>query len=111
LLHGAGSALRVPGQHRKHYAPSTPSWRFAQIPADALEDPQSAWLWCGEGPATAGPSVHLSNDPHAYAQGLYAALYQLDNLGLQRLLIQTPADTPDWAAVNDRLARASQLLA
>jgi L-threonylcarbamoyladenylate synthase len=110
LLHGAGSALRVPGQHRKHYAPSTPCWRFARTPADALEDPHCAWLWCGEGTASAGPAIHLSSQPGIYARGLYAALYQLDNLGLQRLLIQTPADTPDWAAVHDRLTRASQLL-
>jgi L-threonylcarbamoyladenylate synthase len=110
LLYGAGSALRVPGQHRKHYAPSTPCWRFARIPVDALEDPHCAWLWCGEGPASAGPAIHLSSQPRIYARGLYAALYQLDKLGLQRLLIQTPTDTSDWAAVQDRLTRASQLL-
>ena len=111
LLHGAGSVLRVPGQHRKHYAPATPSWRFTRTPEEALQDPHCAWLWRGEGPATAGPAIHLSSQPRAYAQGLYAALYELDNLGRQRLLIQSPADTPDWAAVLDRLARASQLLA
>ena len=110
LLHGAGSALRVPGQHRKHYAPATPSWRFTRTPEEALQDPQCSWLWCGTGPASAGPAISLSHEPQAYAQGLYAALYQLDNLGLQRLLIQLPADTPDWAAVHDRLARASRLL-
>ncbi|OYT92314.1 MAG: hypothetical protein CFE49_20240 [Pseudomonas sp. PGPPP3] len=110
LQRGANSEVRVPGQHKKHYAPTTPCWRFTEVPADALEDPQCAWLWCGEAPACAGPSVQLSDQPHAYAQGLYAALYQLDNLGMQRLLIQLPANTPEWAAAHDRLARASQVL-
>jgi L-threonylcarbamoyladenylate synthase len=110
LLRGAASTVRVPGQHRQHYAPATPSWRFAQIPLAALEDPHCGWLWCGAGPATAGPAIQLGNEPHAYARGLYAALYQLDNLGLQRLLIQLPPDAPDWAAAQDRLARASRLL-
>ena len=108
LQPGGGSTLRVPGQHRKHYAPATPSWRFTRIPEDALQDPQCAWLWCGTGPASKGPAIQLSNEPRTYARELYAALYRLDNLGLQRLLIQRPADTPAWAAVHDRLARASQ---
>ncbi|MBF7728790.1 L-threonylcarbamoyladenylate synthase [Pseudomonas sp. N040] len=111
LLRGADSAVRVPGQHKKHYAPTTPSWRFAQTPVADLGNPQYAWLWCGEGLATAGPSISLGNEPSAYAQGLYAALYQLDGLGLQRLLIQLPTEAPAWLAVHDRLARASQLLA
>jgi L-threonylcarbamoyladenylate synthase len=34
----------------------------------------------------------------------------LDNLGVQRLLIQTPPQGEAWGAVHDRLARASQPL-
>jgi L-threonylcarbamoyladenylate synthase len=111
LQQGGSSTLRVPGQHLKHYAPATPSWRFTRIPEDALEDPQCAWLWCGTGPASKGPAIQLSNEPRAYARELYAALYRLDNLGMQRLLIQLPEDTAEWAAVHDRLARASQPMA
>jgi len=110
LQHGAAGQLRVPGQHHKHYAPDTPALRFQQAPTDALTDPQCAWIWCGTPQITAGPALDLSADPEQYAQGLYAALYALDKLGVQRLLIETPPQGEAWGAVHDRLARASQPL-
>ncbi|BEV73420.1 MULTISPECIES: L-threonylcarbamoyladenylate synthase [unclassified Paludibacterium] len=106
---GAKGGLRVPGQHHRHYAPHTPAWRFSEVPAEALADAGCAWLWCGGAQASAGPALDLGDDPKAYARALYDALYQLDHLeGISRLLIQTPPDTPAWAAVHDRLHRASQ---
>lgn len=110
LLRGAAGELRAPGQHHKHYAPGTPCWRFQQAPSAALQDPSCAWLWCGNAQPSQGPAVDLGADPAHYAQGLYAALYQLDSLGCQQLLIANPPATPEWAAVHDRLARASQPL-
>jgi L-threonylcarbamoyladenylate synthase len=107
---GAQGDLRVPGQHHRHYAPRTSAWRFAEPPADALEDAATAWLWCGGAVPSAGPALELGSDPKAYARALYDALYQLDHLDAARLMIQTPPDTPAWAAVHDRLNRASQPL-
>ncbi len=110
LARGEAGELRVPGQHHRHYAPGTPTQRFQQAPSSALQDSRCAWLWCGDAQPSAGPALNLGNDPERYAQGLYAALYELDNLGLDRLLIQTPPEGEAWAAVHDRLARASRPL-
>ena len=107
---GAAGELRVPGQHHRHYAPATPSLRFSQPPAQALADPACAWLWCGQAQPSAGPAIDLGNQPQAYARQLYAALYRLDRLGAQRLLIQLPPAGEAWQAVHDRLARAAQAL-
>ena len=102
--------MRAPGQHHRHYAPGTPTWRFRQAPPEALADPQCGWLWCGDARPSAGPSLDLGDDPDQYAQALYAALYRLDNLGLRRLLIQSPPEQEAWAAIRDRLSRASTAL-
>ncbi len=110
LARGEAGELRVPGQHHRHYAPGTPTQRFQQVPTMALQDPRCAWLWCGAAQPSVGPALDLGADPERYAQGLYAALYELDNLGLDRLLIQTPPPGEAWAAVHDRLARASRPL-
>jgi len=110
LARGEAGELRVPGQHHRHYAPGTPSLRFHQAPAAALKDPRCAWLWCGTAQPSAGPAIDLGSRAEGYAQGLYAALYELDNLGLDRLLIHSPPDDETWAAVHDRLSRASRAL-
>lgn len=110
LARGEAGELRVPGQHHRHYAPGTPTQRFQQVPSSALQDQRCGWLWCGAAQPSVGPALDLGDNPERYAQGLYAALYELDNLGLDRLLIQTPPPGEAWAAVHDRLARASRPL-
>lgn len=102
--------VRVPGQHHRHYAPTTPALGFQQAPSAALDDPKHGWLWCGQAQSSQGPALNLGSDPERYAAGLYAALYQLDALGLERIYIQLPAQQEAWAAVHDRLARACQAL-
>ncbi|MFM9967297.1 MAG: L-threonylcarbamoyladenylate synthase [Burkholderiales bacterium] len=46
--------------------------------------------------------------PSRYAQTLYANLRHLDATGADLILIETPPDTPAWAAVMDRLRRATR---
>ena len=46
-------------------------------------------------------------EPSAFARKLYAALRELDAAGCQAILIEAPPAEPAWAAVNDRLRRAS----
>ena len=45
--------------------------------------------------------------PAAYANALYALLRELDRGGYDAIWVETLADTPAWAAVNDRLRRAA----
>ena len=46
------------------------------------------------------------NAPH-YAHDLYANLRLLDAAGVDRILVETPPDQPEWRAVADRLGRAA----
>ncbi|NCV41343.1 MAG: hypothetical protein EBW11_12440, partial [Betaproteobacteria bacterium] len=46
-------------------------------------------------------------DPQAAAAALYDTLHRLDASGARRILAQLPPNTPDWAAVRDRLTRAA----
>ncbi|MDU9400270.1 L-threonylcarbamoyladenylate synthase [Pseudomonas sp. zfem003] len=110
-LEDKAGGLRTPGQHHRHYAPATPALAFVQPPVHAIASPRCGWLWCGQPLPCQGPALDLGDDPKAYAAGLYAALYQLDALGLEHLYIQLPPADEAWAAIHDRLARASQRLA
>ena len=102
------SGVRAPGQHHRHYAPSTPAQGFHQVPSEALQSPRNGWIWCGQSRPCQGPAIDLGADPERYAAGLYAALYSLDARGLEQLYIQLPPQHSTWAAVHDRLARACQ---
>ena len=50
--------------------------------------------------------LRMPRDPLAYAQRLYAALRELDSARCEAILIEAPPETPEWAAVSDRLRRA-----
>ncbi len=47
--------------------------------------------------------VSISDDPSEYAADLYTTLHQLDNEDWDRIVIEMPPDTPEWAAIRDRL--------
>jgi len=89
----AGSGLHAahlsPGLHPKHYSPRTrvliagrdevpPAARVVRVKAEAL-------------PVAA----------------LYATLHELDDQGYDAIVVELPPDTPEWAAVRDRLTRAA----
>jgi L-threonylcarbamoyladenylate synthase len=47
-------------------------------------------------------------DPDAYARELYAALHSFDDSSCELVLIERPPDSPEWAAITDRLERAAR---
>jgi L-threonylcarbamoyladenylate synthase len=53
------------------------------------------------------PVIQMPKNPHDYAQALYAALRELDNLGLDRIVVEQPPEGETWHAVNDRLRKAT----
>lgn len=106
LLDGDPTKIRVPGQHHRHYAPKTRTSCFEDIYRLDLSNPSFGWIWCDQVTMTAGPAIHLGNHPAHYASGLYAALYELDELGLSHIYIQQPPNNNDWIAILDRLTRA-----
>ena len=52
--------------------------------------------------------VRVLPDPATASRRLYATLHEFDEAGLDFILIVMPPPTPEWAAVRDRLTRASQ---
>ena len=49
-------------------------------------------------------------NPADYARLLYASLRSLDSAALAAIYIELPPDQPMWAAIRDRLGRATQPL-
>ena len=71
----------------------------------AADEPHCVLLALESLPAdTQGLSLPLQSE--AYAQGLYAALRELDSRQAACILIEKPPTGPDWLAVNDRITRA-----
>ncbi len=104
-----GASPRHSGGLDRHYAPKTPA---RLVPTHAL-DREIAKL--GDKLAVLAFSrpdervdywLRMPRDPHAYAQRLYAALRELDGAHCEAILVESPPDTPEWAAVLDRLRRA-----
>ena len=42
-----------------------------------------------------------------YAAQLYSTLHMLDDLGVERIIVDLPPDSDDWLAIRDRLRRGS----
>jgi L-threonylcarbamoyladenylate synthase len=113
----ASGALPSPGMLPRHYAPRTPllcveggsGEMVAQLLRDGL---RVGWVTFSPKPDLVVPSglvhVQLPPDPSAAAAELYALLHQLDDAGLDRIVVSLPPDTETWAAVRDRLRRAGQ---
>lgn len=84
--------MESPGQHARHYAPSTPMYllttRF-------------------ETPVGRGLILNLPNNPTTCAAVLYADLHAADKEGWDWIGVVEPPDKPEWAGIRDRLRRAS----
>jgi L-threonylcarbamoyladenylate synthase len=99
-----GPAHASPGLHTRHYSPKTPLVMVEQgrLPANG----RGAYLWT-ERPAAAARAIHMPNDPHGYAARLYDILHQVDAEGWDWIAVERPPRQPEWAAIHDRLERAS----
>jgi L-threonylcarbamoyladenylate synthase len=107
------STVRHSGGLERHYAPRTPA---RLVPTHALDKEISRWKESGKESAAvlafSRPDervdywLRMPRDPSAYAHKLYAALRELDDARCEAILVEAPPDTPDWAAVRDRLERA-----
>ena len=106
----SGGAARSPGLMLRHYAPRVP---VVLIDASGLLgtlraadgvlflDPQA-----GDGQAAARAIV-MPSDAAGYAARLYAALRELDEAGVRRIVVEVPPRDGDWIAIHDRLRRAA----
>lgn len=96
----SGQAHAAPGMHERHYSPRTP------LVLTNAPDAAGAWLFYAH-MANAARAFQLPNDPNEYAAHLYSALHELDREGWPVISVEPPPDSPAWAAVLDRLKRAS----
>ena len=101
---------RHSGGMERHYAPRTPA---QLVQPHALDAAIAKWKDRVAVLAFSRPDervdfwLRMPKEPAAYAQRLYAALRELDSAGCEHILIEAPPDSPEWAAVLDRLFRAT----
>ncbi len=100
----AGTAHAAPGMHHKHYSPRTPVKLVSegQLPLAG----RGAYLWLSQ-PASAAKAIAMPNEPEAYAAAIYGVLHELDAEGFDWIAIESVPNEPQWAAIADRLRRAS----
>lgn len=106
--HLHGKAFPSPGMLARHYAPKTPVICLENPAIEMIENFKKDGLKAKllDFRKTEG-ALNLPDDPEGYASGLYAALHQLDEAGLDRIVIAMPPDMPEWLAIRDRLKRAA----
>jgi L-threonylcarbamoyladenylate synthase len=106
-------ASRSPGQMAKHYSPRTPlvlaqSDEEALAMADQLCREELSWGWLALGdPVTEYGVIRMPLEPEEYAAQLYTELHAFDQADIDRIVVTLPPDTPEWAAIRDRLTRAA----
>ncbi len=91
-------APRASGSLASHYAPRTPVTIVARdaIAAERARGTRVVVLELGARP-----------DAARYGHDLYSRLRELDHARAERILVEAPPASPEWEAVNDRLARAA----
>jgi L-threonylcarbamoyladenylate synthase len=106
---------RAPGTLEKHYAPRTP---VMLVEGDVIDELARSFARQGKRIAVLARNarqplldkltwIAAPEAPAAYAHDLYANLRQLDAAGCDVMLVEEPPLAMEWAAVRDRLGRAS----
>ena len=115
LAAAPADAPRAPGTLAAHYAPRTP---LILVEGDLALELAASLVRQGKRSAVLAHSarppltpglewVAAPADAAGYAHALYASLRRLDEAGCDVLLVERPPQSPEWAAINDRLARAA----
>jgi L-threonylcarbamoyladenylate synthase len=94
-----GDSTKSPGQYRRHYAPRTKAVLVTEFSQNAhgisFSEPKTDHI------------ILAGHDPHEYAKNLYAALAELDTLGVEVIEILCPPETEEWAPIWDRITKAA----
>ncbi len=109
-----GATPRVSGSLAAHYAPVTPmrvvaSDRLLNLLLAMRHSGRRTAALCHSQPPQAGmPHVWkmLPAEPVGYAHDFYSALRELDRAGVENILVEALPESPEWAAIADRLRRA-----
>jgi L-threonylcarbamoyladenylate synthase len=87
--------------HRQHYRPRTPL--FLHIPRTG----RGAYLFLNTGAADHIRNLRMPANAAEYGARFYGTLHELDAEALDWIAVEMPPDTPEWAAIRDRLRRAA----
>jgi L-threonylcarbamoyladenylate synthase len=109
------SKIRAPGMMAVHYAPETlallcPADTLISMIDDLCAQGKNIGILVFSPAMYSLPCSNLQRLPEQaehYETALYSALRELDKLQLDMILIEQPPDIEAWAAVNDRLSRAT----
>jgi L-threonylcarbamoyladenylate synthase len=110
---GGTGAPRVSGALASHYAPRTPVVLLARealaptLARLAAAGRSAALIVTDAALAVGSAHVPLPSQPDGYAQGLYAALREMDGAGADVILVERPPQQAAWTGINDRLRRAA----
>ncbi len=108
---------RSPGLLGRHYAPRAHVllWNTAELAtavarAHASQEAGRRVGSIGFSPLPLDAALQrvLPGDPDGYARQIYAVLHDLDEAGCDVVLVERPPDSPEWAAIVDRLERAAR---
>jgi L-threonylcarbamoyladenylate synthase len=113
-----GPVLKSPGLLTRHYSPRAAlkvwSWNdIAELKsrAAALGFPASEIHVVAHthlpGIEEFGRVSVVPRDAEAFARALYSELHRCDELGASIILVEKPPESEEWAAISDRLSRAS----
>ena len=115
LATAPAEAPRAPGTLAAHYAPRTP---LHLMDGDRAQEFATSLARQGRRVAVLALSarrplleglewIAAPRDAAGYAHALYASLRRLDEAGCDTIIAEQPPQAPEWAAINDRLARAA----
>lgn len=107
----SGDGPRASGRLASHYAPTTPLavMSLDDIATRLAQARPRFGVLALQGPISDIGANHwltMPADPDSYASGLYAQLRRLDQMNLDRILVEQPPQSPEWRAINNRLERA-----
>jgi L-threonylcarbamoyladenylate synthase len=100
----SGSPHPAPGMHERHYSPRTPMLLVRD--PEELPNGAGAYVW-RQNPSETARAVQMPAGATSYAARLYAVLHELDAENLPWIAVELPPETPEWAAIRDRLMRAA----
>ncbi len=106
---------RSPGMLHRHYAPRASLVLVDREKVSRLVDEEARagrsvgaiLITPRASTSAARRTIELGDDPSRYAAGLYAALHDLDDDGVDVIVVERPPYRPEWQAVLDRLARGA----
>jgi L-threonylcarbamoyladenylate synthase len=106
--------LAAPGMLTRHYAPRATLVLASDTGASEVRRLAGAggrvgWLVNDAGELPSIPDVvtmTMPTDARAYGARLYAALHELDDAGVDWIVVASVPASSEWSAIRDRLARA-----